>query len=84
MAGSWVEEHVPCRDPECPGPAEPEGDDEVRWFAYMEGGMEFGYQRAVAAPQGTCQLGISEGARLRVSGPVPVQIGRRPPGAQTH
>jgi hypothetical protein len=86
-SGTWVDELVPCRNPECDGQAEPEQDgDDLRYYACTEPecGFEFGHVR-VRQQSGTCQLGVPEAVRARFSQPagqapppVLLQIGRRP------
>jgi hypothetical protein len=79
----WVDEQVRCLDPSCPGPAEPEYDDDIRYYACLTCGFEFGYER-VRQQEGTCQLGVAEDVRARFAvpagqrQPVPISIGRRP------
>lgn len=56
----------------CPGcgcTAEPEQDGDVLYFA-CDCGFEFGHHRA-EAPDPSCQLGIPEGIRLKVSAAQP-------------
>lgn len=78
----WVDERVRCADPECSQEqpsAEPEQDGEARYYA-CPCGFEFGHNMVKAA-EGTCAMGISEGARRVLNGPqepVFVSIGRRP------
>jgi hypothetical protein len=86
LSGPWVDEQVRCSDPECPGTAEPEYDDDLRYYACTACGAEFGFTRvrAASAEGGTCQLGIGADARARFSQPagrpepVLLTIGRRP------
>lgn len=95
MSSEWRDQAVPCRDPECAGSAEPDGDAELRFYACDTCGFEFGYSRpetvAVSA-SGNCSVGIPEEIRLAHSrametvlaeqdrGSAPLlQIGRRPP-----
>jgi hypothetical protein len=89
MPDRWVDEPVPCLDPECAeagGMAEPESDGELRYFACSTCGYEGGFEMARQS-EGTCQLGISEDVRRAASfeprqDPQPVflgtTIGRRP------
>lgn len=90
MSSQWVDQAVPCRDPECAergGMAEPDGDAEMRYYTCTECGYEFGYQQ-VKQDTGTCQIGVPEGVRRAASAgaeramaqsqPVLLQIGRRP------
>lgn len=81
----WVDEPVPCRDPDCAeqgGVGEPDGDSETRFYVCNECGYEFGFQR-VKQGDSTCQIGVDESVRRRFSvppkEPVLLQIGRRPP-----
>jgi hypothetical protein len=65
----WVDEPVPCGDPECAetgGRAEPESDGELRYYACTTCGFEFGYEMTRQS-EGTCQLGISEEVRRAAS-----------------
>lgn len=84
----WIDELVAaCGDPGCPGPSEPEQDDDLRYYVCTrpECGYEWGHNR-VRQPSstGTCQLGVPEGVRSAFSQPagqrepVMLQIGRRP------
>jgi hypothetical protein len=88
VADRWVDEPVPCHDPECAedgGVAEPESDGELRYYACARCGYEFGYQMA-RQDAGTCSLGVPEAIRRAASiepaqEPQPVflgTIGRRP------
>lgn len=78
--GTWVDESVPCRDEECPGRAEPEGDMETWYYACTTCGFEFGYRIVKQPAEGTCSLGVGEDVRRRFgpAEPVMLQIGRRP------
>jgi len=74
VADRWVDEPVPCGDPECAetgGMAEPESDGELRYYACVACGYEFGYEMT-RQPEGTCQLGVPEEVR-RIASRVPVQ-----------
>ena len=80
----WVDEVVHCRDTECPGLAEPDGDSETQMYVCAVCGFEFGY-RMVRKPadSGTCAIGVSPEVRMRLGAdprpqPVMVSIGRRP------
>jgi hypothetical protein len=76
MAEPWVEETVPCIYAPCDGLAEPEMDGDMRYYACMSCGGEFGYQR-VQDSGDTCQLGL----RIVPEQAAPVfigSIGRRP------
>ena len=69
MADRWVDEPVPCLDPECAeagGMAEPESDGELRYFACLTCGYEGGFEMA-RQPEGTCQLGVPEEVRRAAS-----------------
>jgi hypothetical protein len=88
MADRWVDEPVPCFDPECAedgGMGFPEADGDLRYYACPECGMEFGYEQ-VRQDAGACQIGIPEEVRRAASiapaqDPQPVflgTIGRRP------
>ena len=69
MADRWVDEPVPCGDPECAeagGMAEPESDGELRYYACVTCGYECGYEMA-RQPEGTCQLGVPEEVAAPVS-----------------
>lgn len=88
MADRWVDEPVPCGDPECTGMAEPEADGELRYYACTTCGFESGYEMT-RQPEGTCQLGVPEDVRRLASVPPAQQsagqpvffgtsIGRRP------
>jgi len=87
MPDLWVDETVPCYDPECAqdgGRAEPETDGDHRYFACTSCGYEFGYA-LVQQPEGSCAIGAGEETRRRFSqpaagpgAPVLLQIGRRP------
>jgi len=77
VSGRWVDEPVTCRDPEClyPQPsAQPEADGPLRYYA-CPCGYEFPAEMA-GQDAGSCQLGIPEGIRLRVSA-------SQPPGVVT-
>jgi hypothetical protein len=70
----WVDEPVPCGDPECAekgGLGFPEADGELRYYACTTCGYEFGYEMT-RQPEGTCQLGIPEEVR-RIASIVPAQ-----------
>lgn len=86
MSDGWVDEPVPCHDPECAeagGMADPESDGELRYYACTSCGFEFGYELA-AQDAGACQLGVPEEIRRAASispEPEPVflgTVGRRP------
>jgi hypothetical protein len=62
-----VEEGQQC--PSCGATASPEQDGDVLYQA-CDCGFEFGYHR-VAAPEPSCQLGIPEGIRFKVSAAQP-------------
>jgi hypothetical protein len=69
MADRWVDEPVPCGDPECAeagGMAEPESDGELRYYACTTCGYEFGYEMA-RQDEGACSLGIPEEVRRAAS-----------------
>lgn len=67
MSNPWVGEAQPCGrgEEECPGPAEPEEDGEVRYLKCTrpECGFEYGWT-VVQLAQDTCQAGIPEETRL--------------------
>ena len=71
----WVDEPVPCGDPECAevygSMAEPESDGELRYYACITCGYEFGYEMT-RQPEGTCQLGVPEEVR-RIASREPAQ-----------
>jgi hypothetical protein len=78
----WVAETRPCKDPECDGTSEPEGDPAIRYWACTTCGYEFGYERVGQAADG-CSLGIPEDTRRRAMAPPESRvflgtIGRRP------
>ena len=87
-SGGWIDEQVSgCGDPRCPGPSEPEQDDDLRYYACVTCGTEWGYAKVRSTSSGeTCQLGVPEGVRSRFSQPagrpepVLLQIGRGPGG----
>jgi hypothetical protein len=83
VAGTWVDGPVSCYDPECPGKAEPESDGDTRWYGCTKCGFEFGHQVVRSPDAGTCAIGVSAETRRAVpaSGPVLLQIGRRPDDA---
>lgn len=57
-------EEKPCRDPDCPGIAEPEIDGEHRFWWCTICGFEFDYEIVSDLQTGdSCQAGISEGVR---------------------
>lgn len=73
MSGRWVDEPVPCLDPECAeagGMAEPESDGELRYYACAVCGYEGGYEQTAPA-EGNCQLGVPEEVRRIASVPPP-------------
>jgi hypothetical protein len=80
----WVDEVIQrcIADPECPGPSEPEQDEDLRYYVCTVCGSESGYVRVrQAASEGACQLGITEPALRQLNEPAPVflgTIGRRP------
>lgn len=91
MTQRWVDEPVPCLDPECAeqgGMAEPESDGDLCYYACSRCGYEGGYEQ-VRQDAGACALGIPEEVR-RLASPVPpaqpagqpvflgTTIGRRP------
>jgi hypothetical protein len=86
VADRWVDEPVPCFDPECSGQAEPEADGDLRYHACAACGFEFGYEQAGEQDAGACSLGISEEVRRAASIAPPQEkqsvflgtIGRRP------
>ena len=64
MPDRWVDEPVPCRDPECPEPqpsAQPEADGALRYYA-CRCGYEFPAEMA-SQGEGACQLGVPEEVR---------------------
>jgi hypothetical protein len=79
---SWIEETVPCKDPDCPGRGEPETDGDVRYYTCLACGFEFGYSKMPQpADSGVCAIGVPEQVRRAFPGPrepVMLQIGRRP------
>jgi len=76
VATPWVEGPVPCPYQPCTGQGEPEQDGDVRFYACVACGGEFGYQR-VQQDGATCQLGLRVVAEP--AGPTFIgQIGRRP------
>lgn len=78
MADRWVDEPVPCFDPECAevgGMAEPESDGDLRYYACTTCGYEGGYEQ-VRQDAGGCQLGIPEEIRVKYSA-------SQPPGVVT-
>lgn len=71
MTERWVDEPVPCLDPECAesgGMAEPESDGELRYYACLTCGYEGNYEMT-RQPEGNCSLGIDESVRRRASVP---------------
>lgn len=77
MPDRWVDEPVPCRDPECPyeqPSAQPEADGALRYYA-CPCGYEFPAEMA-SQDAGACQLGVPEQVRLRYSA-------AQPPGVMT-
>lgn len=64
MPDRWVDEPVPCRDPECPEEqpsAQPEADGTLRYYA-CPCGYEFPAE-IVSQDAGACQLGVPEEIR---------------------
>ena len=69
MADRWVDEPVPCGDPECAaagGMAEPESDGVLRYYACTTCGFETGYQTA-GQDENACAAGVPEEVRRAVS-----------------
>lgn len=64
MPDRWVDEPVPCRDPECSyeqPSAEPEADGSLRYYA-----CPCGYEwpaEIVSQDSGACQIGVPEEVR---------------------
>lgn len=82
---AWVDELVHrCGDPECPGPSEPEQDDDVRYYACTICSFEWGHRRVPQQDAGNCSMGIPAATRQRFMQPagqrepVLLQLGRRP------
>lgn len=78
----WRDGPVPCFDPECVDPtgarsvAEPDGDNELRYYTCETCGSEFGFQRVpenAIVPDGeggSCSIGVPEAVRRRASVPM--------------
>lgn len=75
----WSEKARPCGDPDCDGTAEPEGDQELRYFSCDVCGFEFGYQRVTTelAEVGGCSLGIPADVRRAASAPMERALGEQ-------
>lgn len=82
---AWYDTAVACRDPECPGVAEPEQDGDTYFHACVECGYEFNFRiirTTTVAGTDTCAIGVPESVRRSASitpgGDLPLlQIGRR-------
>lgn len=78
-----------CPDPDCGGLAEPEQDGDHKYFACVDCGFEFGWERVETSilaedADGNCSVGVPASVRRAVSGigqpqeppvPKPVSLG---------
>lgn len=74
-------EAVACKDPACPGLAEPEQDGDHTYYECDLCGYSFGFERAETVavnPDGACSVGIPESVRRVASQPMTNVLAAQP------